>query len=101
MVACEADAGGPDTVPPYLIAAERLKNLHETVLRYWREDAASGQRFASGPGPRTGRDTCAPMSGGAPVSPVAGRAGLRGPGSPEPEVIQKRIKAVRAPVPVT
>ncbi len=46
VVAFEADAGGPEPVS-CLIAAERLEIVHETVLRYWREDAATGQRFAS------------------------------------------------------
>ncbi|MFI0712249.1 hypothetical protein ACH4SK_16645 [Streptomyces inhibens] len=45
VVAFEADAGGQEPVS-CLIAAERLKIVHETVLRYWREDAAPGQRFA-------------------------------------------------------
>ncbi|MFF9403740.1 MULTISPECIES: hypothetical protein [unclassified Streptomyces] len=45
VVAFEADAGGPEPVS-CLIAAERLEIVHETVLRYWREDAATGQRFA-------------------------------------------------------
>ncbi|WP_306324577.1 hypothetical protein [Streptomyces venezuelae] len=45
VVAFEADAGGQEPVP-CLIAAERLKFVQETVLRYWREDAAPDQRFA-------------------------------------------------------
>ncbi|MFJ5842295.1 hypothetical protein ACIQGO_37080 [Streptomyces shenzhenensis] len=45
VVAFEADAGGQEAVP-CLIAAERLEIVQETVLRYWREDAAPGQRFA-------------------------------------------------------
>ncbi|MFF1918623.1 hypothetical protein ACFVYE_45420 [Streptomyces sp. NPDC058239] len=45
VVAFEADAGGQEPVS-CLIAAERLEIVQETVLRYWREDAAPGQRFA-------------------------------------------------------
>ncbi|MFF6952857.1 hypothetical protein ACFZAD_29900 [Streptomyces iakyrus] len=45
VVAFEADAGGQEPVS-CLIAAERLDIVRETVLRYWREDAAPGQRFA-------------------------------------------------------
>ncbi|MFF0740219.1 hypothetical protein ACFYVL_07440 [Streptomyces sp. NPDC004111] len=45
VVAFEADAGGQEPTS-CLIAAERLDIVHETVLRYWREDAAPGQRFA-------------------------------------------------------
>ncbi|WP_405933452.1 hypothetical protein [Streptomyces sp. NBC_00827] len=45
VVAFEADAGGLEPVS-CLIAAERLEIVQETVLRYWREDAAPGQRFA-------------------------------------------------------
>ncbi|MET9658539.1 hypothetical protein [Streptomyces sp. NPDC006510] len=45
MVAFEADAGGQEPVS-CLIAAERFEIVQETVLRYWREDAAPGQRFA-------------------------------------------------------
>ncbi|WP_327387411.1 MULTISPECIES: hypothetical protein [unclassified Streptomyces] len=44
VVAFEADAGGQEPVS-CLIAAERLEIVRETVLRYWREDAAPGQRF--------------------------------------------------------
>ncbi|MFJ7587560.1 hypothetical protein ACIQZO_09220 [Streptomyces sp. NPDC097617] len=44
VVAFEADAGGQE--PVCLIAAERLSIVQETVLRYWREDAGPGQRFA-------------------------------------------------------
>ncbi|MFG2987282.1 hypothetical protein ACGFYQ_39625 [Streptomyces sp. NPDC048258] len=44
VVAFEADAGGQDPVS-CLIAAERLDIVQETVLRYWRDDAAPGQRF--------------------------------------------------------
>ncbi|MBH1937814.1 hypothetical protein I5Q34_26675 [Streptomyces sp. AV19] len=45
VVAFEADAGGQEPVA-CLIAAERLEIVQETVLRYWREDTAAGQRFA-------------------------------------------------------
>lgn len=45
FVAFEADAGGQEPVS-CLIAAERFEVVHETVLRYWRDDAAPGQRFA-------------------------------------------------------
>ncbi|GAA2646823.1 hypothetical protein GCM10010425_65780 [Streptomyces spororaveus] len=45
VVAFEADAGGQEPVS-CLIAAERLDIVQETVLRYWREDAVPGQRFA-------------------------------------------------------
>ncbi|MEV8225726.1 hypothetical protein AB0P41_06570 [Streptomyces sp. NPDC079167] len=45
LVAFEADAGGREPVS-CLIAAERLEIVHESVLRYWRNDAAPGQRFA-------------------------------------------------------
>jgi hypothetical protein len=45
MVAFEADAGGQEPAS-CLIAAEGLEIVQETVLRYWREDAAPGQRFA-------------------------------------------------------
>ncbi|MFG2758956.1 hypothetical protein [Streptomyces wuyuanensis] len=45
LVAFEADANGTEPVP-CLVAAERLEVVHETVLRYWRDDAAPGQRFA-------------------------------------------------------
>ncbi|MFF0448879.1 hypothetical protein ACFYT4_21135 [Streptomyces sp. NPDC004609] len=45
VVAFEADAGGQEPVS-CLIAAERLTIVRETVLRYWREDAAPGLRFA-------------------------------------------------------
>ncbi|MGK5639449.1 hypothetical protein ACSNOK_14230 [Streptomyces sp. URMC 126] len=45
LVAFEADAGGPEPVP-CLIAAERVEVVRETVLRYWRADAAPHQRFA-------------------------------------------------------
>ncbi|MFJ6011377.1 hypothetical protein [Streptomyces sp. NPDC092952] len=45
VVAFDADAGGRGPVA-CLIAAERLEIVQETVLRYWREDAAPGQRFA-------------------------------------------------------
>ncbi|MFE8991305.1 hypothetical protein ACFYMI_26480 [Streptomyces collinus] len=45
VVAFEADAGGQEPVS-CLIAAERLDIVRETVLRYWRDDAAPGQRFA-------------------------------------------------------
>ncbi|MEV5686532.1 MULTISPECIES: hypothetical protein [unclassified Streptomyces] len=41
----EADAGGGEPAS-CLVAAERLDMVRETVLRYWREDAAPGQRFA-------------------------------------------------------
>lgn len=40
----DADAGGQEPVS-CPIAAERLEIVRETVLRYWREDAAPGQRF--------------------------------------------------------
>lgn len=46
LVAFEADAGGPDPVS-CLVAADRLDIVRENVLRYWRDDAAPGQRFAS------------------------------------------------------
>ncbi|MBT1188932.1 hypothetical protein HET69_34345 [Streptomyces sp. CJ_13] len=45
VVAFEADAGGPEPVS-CLIAAERLRMVQGTVLRYWREDAGPDQRFA-------------------------------------------------------
>lgn len=45
LVAFEADAGGSEFVS-CLIAAERVEILQETVLRYWRDDVAPGQRFA-------------------------------------------------------
>ncbi|MCX5414504.1 hypothetical protein [Streptomyces sp. NBC_00059] len=45
VVAFEADAGGQEPATG-LIAAERLDIVQETVLRYWREDAGPGQRFA-------------------------------------------------------
>ncbi|MFJ9060273.1 hypothetical protein [Streptomyces sp. NPDC102409] len=45
VVAFEADAGGQENIS-CLIAAERLEIVQETVLRYWREDAAPGLRFA-------------------------------------------------------
>lgn len=45
LVAFEADAGGTVSAS-CLIAADRLDIVHETVLRYWREDAAPDQRFA-------------------------------------------------------
>ncbi|WP_129311451.1 hypothetical protein [Streptomyces sp. L2] len=45
LVAFEADAGDPEPVS-CLIAAERIDVVHETVLRYWRPDAAEGLRFA-------------------------------------------------------
>lgn len=45
LVAFEADAGGPEPVS-CLIAAERIDVVRDTVLRYWRADAAPGQRFA-------------------------------------------------------
>lgn len=45
LVAFEAEAGGEESVS-CLIAAERFEVVHETVLRYWRDDAAPGQRFA-------------------------------------------------------
>lgn len=45
VVAFEADAGGQEPIS-CLIAAERLVIVQETVLRYWRDDAAPGQRFA-------------------------------------------------------
>ncbi|MET7286970.1 hypothetical protein [Streptomyces sp. NPDC005573] len=45
VVAFEADAGGQEPFP-CLIAADRLEVVQETVLRYWRDDAAPGQRFA-------------------------------------------------------
>ncbi|GAA4238799.1 hypothetical protein GCM10022254_56250 [Actinomadura meridiana] len=53
LVAFDADAGGREPLP-CLIAAERLDIVHETVLRYWREDAAPDQRFASWVHPPTG-----------------------------------------------
>ena len=45
LVAFEADAGGQEPVS-CLIAAEHLEIVHETVLRYWRDDAPPDQRFA-------------------------------------------------------
>lgn len=45
LVAFEADARGEEPATG-LVAAERLEIVHETVLRYWRPDAAPGQRFA-------------------------------------------------------
>ncbi|WP_188309159.1 hypothetical protein [Streptomyces sp. CBMA123] len=45
LVAFEADAGGTEPAS-CLIAADRLDIVQETVLRYWREDAAPDQRFA-------------------------------------------------------
>ncbi|MFF1922069.1 hypothetical protein ACFVW8_16045 [Streptomyces sp. NPDC058221] len=45
LVAFEADAGGHELVS-CLVAAERVRIVHEMVLRYWREDTAPGQRFA-------------------------------------------------------
>lgn len=45
VVAFEADAGGREPIS-CLVAAERFEVVHETVLRYWREDTAPGQRFA-------------------------------------------------------
>lgn len=45
VVALEADAGGPEPVP-CLVASGSLEIVVEPVLRYWREDAAPGQRFA-------------------------------------------------------
>ncbi|MFF2522627.1 hypothetical protein [Streptomyces liangshanensis] len=45
LAAFEADAGGSEAVA-CLVAAERLDIVRGTVLRYWREDAAPGQRFA-------------------------------------------------------
>ncbi|MEV0094122.1 hypothetical protein [Streptomyces sp. NPDC050738] len=45
LVAFEADAGGSEPVS-CLVAAERLDMVQESVLRYSREDAAPGQRFA-------------------------------------------------------
>lgn len=45
VVAFEADAGGREPLS-CLIAAERLDIVAETVLRYWREDAGPGRRFA-------------------------------------------------------
>ncbi|MER5988961.1 hypothetical protein [Streptomyces sp. NPDC001787] len=45
LVVFEADAGGWEPAS-CLVAAERLDIVQETVLRYWREDAAPDQRFA-------------------------------------------------------
>ncbi|MFJ5548803.1 hypothetical protein [Streptomyces sp. NPDC093225] len=45
VVAFEADAGGREPVS-CLVAAARLDIVQENVLRYWREDAVPGQRFA-------------------------------------------------------
>ncbi|MEU3554649.1 hypothetical protein [Streptomyces fragilis] len=45
LVAFDADSGGRDPFP-CLVAAERLEILHGTVLRYWRDDLAPGQRLA-------------------------------------------------------
>lgn len=46
VVAFEADAGGLEPVS-CLISAERVEIVRESVLRYWRDDAAPGQRFAT------------------------------------------------------
>ncbi|MDT0264765.1 hypothetical protein RM844_00510 [Streptomyces sp. DSM 44915] len=45
LVAFEADADGAEPATG-LVAARRLELRAETVLRYWRADAAPGQRFA-------------------------------------------------------
>ncbi|MFE4602509.1 hypothetical protein ACFRKE_16820 [Kitasatospora indigofera] len=45
LVAFEADAGGREPVS-CLVAAEGFEVVLGTVLRYWREDVAPGQRFA-------------------------------------------------------
>ncbi|MFF1870664.1 hypothetical protein [Kitasatospora herbaricolor] len=45
LVAFEADAGGPEPAS-CLVAAEGFEVVRAMVLRYWREDAAPGQRFA-------------------------------------------------------
>ncbi|MFB6523648.1 hypothetical protein [Streptomyces sp. NPDC056401] len=45
VLAFEADARGQEPLL-CLIAAERLEIVQETVLSYWREDVAPGQRFA-------------------------------------------------------
>lgn len=45
LVAFEADANGEEPAT-CLVAAEELEIVHETVLRYWRDDTAPGQRFA-------------------------------------------------------
>jgi hypothetical protein len=45
LVAFEADAGGQEPVS-CLIASERFDIVHETVLRYWRDDTPPEQRFA-------------------------------------------------------
>ncbi|MEU2673059.1 hypothetical protein ABZ622_30205 [Streptomyces sp. NPDC007164] len=45
VVAFEADAGGREPVS-CLVAAEKLKIVRGTVLRYWRDDVAPGQRLA-------------------------------------------------------
>ncbi|MFE1774265.1 hypothetical protein [Streptomyces sp. NPDC059008] len=45
LVAFEGDANGQEPVS-CLIAAERLKIVHEKVLRCWREGIAPGQRLA-------------------------------------------------------
>ncbi|MFG3406706.1 hypothetical protein [Streptomyces sp. NPDC048142] len=45
VVAFEADSGGR-TPATCLIAADRLEIVREPVLRYWREDAEPGRRFA-------------------------------------------------------
>ncbi|KUN98135.1 hypothetical protein [Streptomyces resistomycificus] len=45
LVAFEADAGGREPVS-CLVAAERLEVVQEMVLRYRRDDAVPGQRFA-------------------------------------------------------
>jgi hypothetical protein len=45
FVAFDVDAGGREPVP-CLVAAERLEIVRGTVLRYWRDDLAPGQRLA-------------------------------------------------------
>lgn len=45
LVAFEADAGGLEPVS-CLIAAERTEIVQQTVLRYWHDDVAPGQRLA-------------------------------------------------------
>ncbi|MEU8828279.1 hypothetical protein [Streptomyces sp. NPDC048636] len=78
LVAFEADADGREPVP-CLIAAARLEIVRGRVLRYWRDDAPPGQRFAPGVRPPTRRtDPPAaappPSRTGRPPSRTAGPA---------------------------
>ncbi|MBL1100473.1 hypothetical protein [Streptomyces coffeae] len=80
LVAFEADAHGPEP-GSCVVAAERLEIMREHVLRYWRDDAPPGQRFAPWVRPaahRTGSPAAAP--GGART----GRPRIRtaGPATP-------------------